>query len=66
MDELHLDDEKLTNKLAYQSFFRPDKKIKLDKIYPADGLYELATHSVKVKRTGTVGDIATLWDLEGY
>jgi hypothetical protein len=30
-----------------------------------DGLYELAMHTVKVKRSGTVADISTLWDLEG-
>ena len=27
--------------------------------------YELATHTVKVKRSGALVDIATLWDLEG-
>lgn len=29
------------------------------------GDYELATHTVKVKRTGALFDIAKLWDLEG-
>lgn len=29
------------------------------------GTYELATHTVKVKRSGTVADISTLWELEG-
>ena len=27
--------------------------------------YELATHTVKVKRTGALFDISKLWDLEG-
>lgn len=27
--------------------------------------YELATHTVKVKRSGIVADISTLWELEG-
>lgn len=27
--------------------------------------YELATHTIKVKRTGALVDINTLWDLEG-
>lgn len=31
----------------------------------ASGDYELATHTVKVKRTGALFDIAKLWDLEG-
>lgn len=29
------------------------------------GGYELATHTVKVKRSGMVADISTLWELEG-
>lgn len=29
------------------------------------GQYELATHSVKVRRTGTLVDVLSLWDLEG-
>ncbi|ESO98154.1 hypothetical protein LOTGIDRAFT_142980 [Lottia gigantea] len=28
--------------------------------------YELATHTVKVRRTGTLADIMALWDLQGY
>lgn len=28
-------------------------------------LYEIATHSVRIKRTGTVADISALWELEG-
>jgi hypothetical protein len=31
----------------------------------ASSEYELATHTVKVKRTGALFDIAKLWDLEG-
>ena len=27
--------------------------------------YELATHTVKVKRSGALADITTLWDLDG-
>ena len=27
--------------------------------------YELANHTVKVKRTGALVDVVTLWDLEG-
>jgi hypothetical protein len=27
--------------------------------------YELAQHTVKVKRNGALTDISTLWDLEG-
>ena len=27
--------------------------------------YELATHSVRVRRTGTLLDINALWDMEG-
>lgn len=30
-----------------------------------DDSYEIATHSVRIKRTGTVADISALWDLEG-
>ncbi|KAL3244346.1 hypothetical protein MRX96_018963 [Rhipicephalus microplus] len=29
------------------------------------GQYELATHSVKVRRTGTLVDVLSLWQLEG-
>ncbi|XP_064461087.1 uncharacterized protein LOC135371046 isoform X1 [Ornithodoros turicata] len=29
------------------------------------GQYDLATHSVKVRRTGTLVDVLSLWDLEG-
>lgn len=29
------------------------------------GKYDLATHSVKIKRTGTLVDVNSLWDLEG-
>jgi hypothetical protein len=32
---------------------------------PAEKDYELATHTVKVKRTGALFDIAKVWDLEG-
>lgn len=27
--------------------------------------YELATHAVKVKRSGTLADVRTLWELAG-
>ena len=27
--------------------------------------YELATHTVKVKRSGMLADVRTLWDLQG-
>ena len=33
---------------------------------PAGKNYELATHTVKVRRTGTLADIMAIWDLEGY
>lgn len=56
----------ITNGLASQSlFYRPEKKLKSEKQNSSEALYELATHSVRVKRTGTVGDISALWDLEG-
>ena len=29
------------------------------------GEYELATHTVKVKRSGMLADVKTLWDLQG-
>lgn len=30
-----------------------------------DKRYDLATHSVKVKRSGTLVDVNSLWDMEG-
>ena len=27
--------------------------------------YELATHTVKVRRTGTLADVSAIWDLSG-
>lgn len=33
--------------------------------FPAGKNYELATHTVKVRRTGTLADIMAIWDLEG-
>uniref|UniRef100_T1ITH5 Serine/threonine specific protein phosphatases domain-containing protein n=1 Tax=Strigamia maritima TaxID=126957 RepID=T1ITH5_STRMM len=32
---------------------------------PVKGPYELATHSVKVRRSGTLVDVNSLWELEG-
>lgn len=34
--------------------------------FPAGKNYELATHTVKVRRTGTLADIMAIWDLEGF
>ena len=34
-------------------------------VYEDEDEYELATHTVKVKRSGALTDITTLWDLEG-
>lgn len=37
----------------------------LGSTFDKNGSYELATHTVKVKRSGIVADISTLWELEG-
>lgn len=51
-----------------------DQSVTSEESVPADtthrfqsplGHYELATHSVKVRRTGTLVDVLSLWDLEG-
>lgn len=36
-----------------------------EKVLSAKGSYELATHSVKVRRSGTLMDVNSLWELEG-
>ncbi|XP_063676344.1 uncharacterized protein LOC134812734 [Bolinopsis microptera] len=33
-----------------------------DNVKPGDPQYELAMHTVKVRRTGTISDVAVLWD----
>lgn len=42
-----------------------DEKASSFEIDKKDDSYEIATHSVRLKRTGTVADISVLWDLEG-
>lgn len=47
-------------------FKSPERKTKLSSSSPLkSGIYELATHSVKVKRSGFLSDVRTLWDLKG-
>ncbi|PIK39736.1 Serine/threonine-protein phosphatase BSU1 [Apostichopus japonicus] len=47
-------------------FKSPESKPKLPSTLQSKSiLYELATHSVKVKRSGFLSDVRTLWDLRG-
>lgn len=41
-----------------------DEAKQLEKLHRVSSTYELATHTVKVKRSGTLVDITRLWDLE--
>ncbi|XP_067121609.1 uncharacterized protein [Centruroides vittatus] len=57
------DSIKPTNKTDYFNFDNLEQYC--DSSIKGNDCYELATHSVKVRRTGTLIDVSSLWELEG-
>lgn len=57
------DSIKLVNKTEYFNIDNVEQYG--DSPIKGNDCYELATHSVKVRRTGTVVDVSSLWELEG-
>ncbi|XP_022255108.1 uncharacterized protein LOC106470768, partial [Limulus polyphemus] len=41
------------------------KNAQMDSVFISGGHYDLATHSVRVRRSGTLVDVHSLWELEG-
>ena len=54
-----------SDKLNIENIILPKREVANTKLNADKEEYELATHTIKVKRTGALVDIATLWDLEG-